>query len=232
VYKPWRKCVHTSGFSVLGRVLVRFCFGFCLGSLCSAQLAAGRSGPHQRRAFRAEPKHIEARGGAGTMWRVFQPVCNGAIAWHAPRRERGDGRAAGWAVATRGRAGRGRQHRRAHGELCTPSHRKVFDNLYFLGMYRVLGWAITTSQGIILLDAIYDYSIEAEVDEGLRKLGLNPADIKYVIVSHGHLDHAGGAKFLQEKYGARSSCRPRTTTCSSSRTRRGSRSATWWPPTA
>ena len=64
-------------------------------------------------------------------------------------------------------------------------------------------WAITTSQGIILLDAIYDYSIEAEVDEGLRKLGLNPADIKYVIVSHGHLDHAGGAKFLQEKYGAR-----------------------------
>jgi len=34
-------------------------------------------------------------------------------------------------------------------------------------------------------------------------LGLNPADIKYVIVSHGHLDHAGGAKYVQEKYGAR-----------------------------
>ena len=33
-------------------------------------------------------------------------------------------------------------------------------------------WAITTSQGIILLDAIYDYSIEDEVDEGLKKLGL------------------------------------------------------------
>ena len=64
-------------------------------------------------------------------------------------------------------------------------------------------WALTTSQGIILLDAIYDYSIEAEVDEGLRKLGLNPADIKYVVVSHGHLDHAGGAKFLQAEYKAR-----------------------------
>ena len=64
-------------------------------------------------------------------------------------------------------------------------------------------WAITTSQGIILLDAIFDYSVEDEVDEGLTKLGLNPADIKYVIVSHGHLDHAGGAKYLQEKYGAR-----------------------------
>ena len=80
---------------------------------------------------------------------------------------------------------------------------KVFDNLYFVGQTEYSAWAITTSQGIILLDAIYDYSIEAEVDEGLRKLGLNPADIKYVIVSHGHLDHAGGAKFLQEKHGAR-----------------------------
>ena len=79
---------------------------------------------------------------------------------------------------------------------------KVFDNLYYVGMTEYSAWAITTSQGIILLDAIYDYSIEAEVDDGLKKLGLNPADIKYVIVSHGHLDHAGGAKHLQEKYGA------------------------------
>ena len=30
-------------------------------------------------------------------------------------------------------------------------------------------WAITTSQGIILLDAIYDYSVEDEVDEGLQE---------------------------------------------------------------
>ncbi|MGH9241754.1 MAG: MBL fold metallo-hydrolase, partial [Vicinamibacterales bacterium] len=80
---------------------------------------------------------------------------------------------------------------------------KVFDNLYFVGQTEYSAWAITTSQGIVLLDAIYDYSVEAEVDEGLRKLGLNPADIKYVIVSHGHLDHAGGAKHLQEKFGAR-----------------------------
>ena len=38
---------------------------------------------------------------------------------------------------------------------------------------------------------------------GLKKLGLDPAQIKYVIVSHGHLDHAGGAKFLQERFGSR-----------------------------
>jgi metallo-beta-lactamase class B len=32
---------------------------------------------------------------------------------------------------------------------------------------------------------------------------MDPADIEYVLVSHGHLDHAGGAKLLQERYGAR-----------------------------
>jgi len=80
---------------------------------------------------------------------------------------------------------------------------KVFDNLYFVGMSEYSAWAITTSQGIILLDAIYDYSIEDEVVGGLKKLGLDPAQIKYVIVSHGHLDHAGGAKFLQERFGSR-----------------------------
>ncbi len=64
-------------------------------------------------------------------------------------------------------------------------------------------WALTTSQGIILLDAIYDYSVQDEVEDGLKKLGLNPADLKYIVVSHGHGDHAGGAKYLQDKYGAR-----------------------------
>jgi metallo-beta-lactamase class B len=80
---------------------------------------------------------------------------------------------------------------------------KVFDNLYFVGQTEFSAWAITTSEGIILLDAIFDYSVEDEVVGGLRKLGLDPAQIKYVMVSHGHLDHAGGAKFLQERFGAR-----------------------------
>ncbi|MFN8067028.1 MAG: MBL fold metallo-hydrolase [Vicinamibacterales bacterium] len=80
---------------------------------------------------------------------------------------------------------------------------KVFDNLYFLGQSEYSSWAVTTSQGIIIIDAIYDYSVEDEVVGGMKKLGLDPAQIKYVIVSHGHGDHSGGAKFLQDKYGAR-----------------------------
>jgi metallo-beta-lactamase class B len=81
--------------------------------------------------------------------------------------------------------------------------RKVFDNFYFVGMAEFSAWAVTTSQGIIVIDPVYDYSVEDTVVGGLQKLGLNPADIEFVLVSHGHLDHAGGAKLLQERYGAR-----------------------------
>ena len=80
---------------------------------------------------------------------------------------------------------------------------KVFDNFYFVGMTEFSAWAVTTTDGIIVIDPVFDYSVEAEVVEGLRKLGLDPADIEYVLVSHGHLDHAGGAKLLQERFGAR-----------------------------
>jgi metallo-beta-lactamase class B len=79
---------------------------------------------------------------------------------------------------------------------------RVFDNLIFVGMTQYGAWAVTTSQGIIVLDAIFDYSVEDEIANGLRKVGLDPANIKYVVVSHGHIDHAAGAKYLQDHFGA------------------------------
>src|SRR5262249_51407157 len=78
---------------------------------------------------------------------------------------------------------------------------KVFDNLFFVGQTEYSAWALTTSDGIILIDTIYDYSVEDEVAGGLKKLGLDPAKIKYAIVSHGHGDHSGGAKYLQDHFG-------------------------------
>ena len=80
---------------------------------------------------------------------------------------------------------------------------KVFDNLYFFGQSEYAVWAITTSQGIIVLDTIFDYSVEDEVVGGMKKLGLDPANIKYAVVSHAHPDHDGGARFLQDHYGTR-----------------------------
>jgi metallo-beta-lactamase class B len=79
---------------------------------------------------------------------------------------------------------------------------KVFDNLYFVGMTEFASWAVTTADGIIVIDPLFDYSVEDEVVGGLRTLGFDPADIRYVLISHGHLDHAGGAKLLQQRFGA------------------------------
>lgn len=80
---------------------------------------------------------------------------------------------------------------------------KVFDNLYFVGQKDVASWAVTTSDGIIIIDTIYDYSVEDEIVGGLKKLGLDPTKIKYAIISHGHNDHVGGAKYLQDHFGTK-----------------------------
>lgn len=79
----------------------------------------------------------------------------------------------------------------------------VFDNLIFLGTSWVTAWAIPTSDGIILIDALNNED-EAKrfIEGGLRETGLDPADIKKIVVSHAHGDHYGGAVYLQDKYGA------------------------------
>jgi metallo-beta-lactamase class B len=80
---------------------------------------------------------------------------------------------------------------------------KVFDNLYFVGEKEYSAWAVTTSEGIILVDTIWDYSVADEIVGGLKKLGFDPAQIKYAVVTHGHRDHVGGAKYLQDHFGTR-----------------------------
>ena len=84
---------------------------------------------------------------------------------------------------------------------------RVFDNMYFIGMSSQNTWAITTSDGIILLDTLNSADEARDVIvPSLRKAGLDPAQIKYIIVGHGHpgqSDHTGGALYLQQTYGAK-----------------------------
>ena len=80
---------------------------------------------------------------------------------------------------------------------------KVFDNLYFVGTRIHSSWALTTSGGIILIDTLFDYAIEPEIVEGLKTVGLDPRNIKYVLISHAHGDHDQGAALLQSRYGAK-----------------------------
>jgi metallo-beta-lactamase class B len=80
---------------------------------------------------------------------------------------------------------------------------KVFDNLYWLGGKVHSAWALTTREGIILLDTLYPYNSEEAIIGGMRKVGLDPKDIKYMLITHAHNDHVGGAEIFQKQYGPR-----------------------------
>lgn len=85
-----------------------------------------------------------------------------------------------------------------------PAPAAAFDNLYFVGGAWSSAWALKTSEGIILIDALNNPAeAQALIETGLRKLGLDPAQIRYIVVSHGHGDHYGGAQYLAEKYKSR-----------------------------
>jgi len=75
---------------------------------------------------------------------------------------------------------------------------RVADNFYFLGTKIHSAWALVGSGGIIILEALYDYAAPDEIAGGMKKLGLDINKVKYVIISHAHADHDGGAKFLQD----------------------------------
>ena len=80
--------------------------------------------------------------------------------------------------------------------------RKAFDDLYWMGTRSRSTWALTTSDGIILYDTQSVYDAEDVIVGGLKKLQLDAASVKYVIISHAHENEVGGAKLMQERYGA------------------------------
>ena len=75
----------------------------------------------------------------------------------------------------------------------------AFDNLVYVGGAWVSAWVLKTSDGLLLIDAL---NTVEETDRlivgGLRKLDLDPASIKTVLVTHGHGDHYGGADRIRE----------------------------------
>lgn len=99
--------------------------------------------------------------------------------------------------------------------FCTPTNynavgpelepAKVFDNLYAIpssARQLTTVWAVTTREGIILIDSGEAGRTDAVI-AGLRKVGLDPAQVKYILLGHGHADHYAGALQFQESYGAK-----------------------------
>jgi len=79
---------------------------------------------------------------------------------------------------------------------------KVFDNLYFVGQNAVSSWVIKTSAGLIVIDTLNNPEEAHEyIEGGMAKLGLDPKQIKYFLLTHEHADHFGGSKYLQQQYG-------------------------------
>ena len=80
---------------------------------------------------------------------------------------------------------------------------KVFDTLYWLGTRQHSSWALRTSEGLIIIDTNFAWATEPEIINGLTTLGLDPKQIKYVLISHAHGDHDQGAGELQKRFGAK-----------------------------
>jgi metallo-beta-lactamase class B len=79
---------------------------------------------------------------------------------------------------------------------------KIFDNVYYVGMKNVSAFLVTTTDGLVLLDATFAPSADLLLDH-VRKLGFKPEDIRYILVSHSHVDHYGGAARIKELTKAR-----------------------------
>jgi metallo-beta-lactamase class B len=150
-----------------------------------SSIAAGQSAPNTTQAHCAA-----AKAAAGTehvrLYERFSDICSETP---QPARQGGGGRGGAQTPPAR--------------DVWHHEPAKVFDNLYFLGTKVHNAWALQTSEGLIMIDSLYGYAAKDEQIDGLRKIGLNPATMKYLIVSHGHGDHHGGARLLQDEFGPR-----------------------------
>lgn len=79
---------------------------------------------------------------------------------------------------------------------------KIFGNLYFVGTRPASTHIVDTGEGIILFDAGYLESLPVVI-ENMKTLGFSSGDIKYILLTHGHIDHAGAARRLREMSGAK-----------------------------
>lgn len=77
-----------------------------------------------------------------------------------------------------------------------------FDDLYYVGLTWVGAYLLDTGDGLILIDTLHEPYVEVG-QNNIKKLGFSPEDIKYVIVTHGHFGHVGGAACYHNKYGAK-----------------------------
>jgi metallo-beta-lactamase class B len=75
---------------------------------------------------------------------------------------------------------------------------QAFDDAWFVGVCWVSAWLLPTPQGHFLIDTLHEPH-SADLLDDIRKAGFDPQDIRYVLITHGHFDHAGGAVRLKRE---------------------------------
>ena len=79
---------------------------------------------------------------------------------------------------------------------------KLFDNVWYVGFQTVSAYLVSTSAGLVLIDAGYAQTVDWLV-ANIRAAGFDPANVEYIFVTHSHVDHASGAARLKQITGAR-----------------------------
>lgn len=80
---------------------------------------------------------------------------------------------------------------------------RIADGLYYVGDKKVCSHLIETKEGLILLDSGF-YQSRHLLTESIRKLGFDPADVKWILHTHEHFDHFGAADEFRILYGTKS----------------------------
>jgi len=78
---------------------------------------------------------------------------------------------------------------------------RIYGNTWFVGTAGLTSLLIETDEGLVLVDGALPQSA-ALIDANIRKLGFDPLNIKAILLSHAHYDHAGGINALQRLSGA------------------------------
>jgi len=79
---------------------------------------------------------------------------------------------------------------------------RIFGNTYYVGTHGLSSVLITSTAGHILIDSDLPESAPLIADN-IRSLGFHLKDVKIIVNSHVHFDHAGGIAELQRRTGAR-----------------------------
>jgi metallo-beta-lactamase class B len=80
---------------------------------------------------------------------------------------------------------------------------KIFDNVYVIGNAGTVVYVIQTSAGLLMIDSLGANQVDTQLIPGFAKLGLDPAQVKIIVMGHGHADHFGGSPYMQDHYGSK-----------------------------